>query len=173
LNVCRGTGYAKNDTKGDSIGETNKNTVCRKAALATKRLPPEGFHEHVDPARIYSSQNGSRSGLAKCEQAAPPNSTGNLRCRPAHSAECAGGRSVCNTKRFFVFASLDVLLAWSWRNVWPADDCRALGNKKNGCEDRGAGRLQRDRQVDLGDSMNRVSGRRTSIAWKSGDFDTP
>ena len=62
----------------------------RQAPSAKKMLPPEGFHQKAAPARGFSRQNGSRSGLAKGHRGESCEFLGKSHCWPTSSAECAG-----------------------------------------------------------------------------------
>ena len=62
----------------------------RQAASANKWLPPEGFHRKAAPARCFSRQNGSRSGLARCHRQRSCEFVGNPHCRSSATTECAG-----------------------------------------------------------------------------------
>ena len=62
----------------------------RQAPSAKKLLPPEGFHRKAAPARGFSRQNGSRSGLAKGHPIRSIEFLGDSNCRPARPVECAG-----------------------------------------------------------------------------------
>ena len=79
-------GRFSRENKANNAGADRR----RQAPSAKKWLPPEGFHQKAAPARGFSRQNGSRSGLAKGHRGESCEFIGNPHCWPASSAECSG-----------------------------------------------------------------------------------